>query len=62
VGNESAKIANTNPDPLTYAEAVSCPNRAQWRAACAEEIKQFVCQNIFNMVPKPEGRKVVNCK
>ena len=62
VGNESAKVANIDPDPLTYAEAMSRSDGAQWRAACAEEMKQFVHQNIFDMVPKPEGRKVVNCK
>ena len=62
VGNKSAKVANINPDPLTYTEAMSHPDRAQWRAVCAEEIKQFVCQNIFNMVSKPEGHKVVDCK
>ena len=62
MGNESAKVANIDLDPLTYAEAMSCSNRAQWRTACAEEMEQFVCQNIFNIVPKPEGCKVVDCK
>ena len=62
VGNESAKVANIDPDPLTYAEAMFHPDGAQWRAACTEEIEQFVCQNIFDMVPKPESCKVVNCK
>ena len=62
VGNESAKVANIDPDPLTYAEAMSRSDRAQWRAACAEEMEQFVHQNIFDMVPKPEGHKVVDYK
>ena len=62
MGNKSAKVANIDPDLLTYAEAMSRSDRAQWRAACAEEMEQFVCQNIFDMVSKPEGRKVVNCK
>ena len=62
VGNESAKVANIDPDPLTYAEAMSRSDGAQWRAACAEEMEQFVHQNIFDMVPKPEGHKVVDCK
>jgi len=62
VGDKSAKVANIDPDPLIYAEAMSHPDGAQWRAACIKEIEQFVCQNIFNMVPKPEGYKVVNCK
>ena len=62
MGNESAKVVNINPDPLTYAEAMSYSDGAQWRAACAEEIEQFVHQNIFDMVPKPESRKVVDCK
>jgi len=42
VGNKLAKIAKINLDPFTYTEAVSCPNKAQWRVACAEEIEQFV--------------------
>jgi len=29
VGNESAKVANIDLDPLTYAEAVSCPDGTQ---------------------------------
>jgi len=29
VGNESAKVANIDLDPLIYAEAVSCPKGAQ---------------------------------
>ena len=62
VGNESAKVANINLDPLIYAEAVSHPDEAQWKAACTEEMEQFISQNIFDMVPKPEGRKVVDCK
>ena len=62
VGDESAKVANIDPDLLTYAEAVSYPNGAQWRAACTEKIEQFICQNIFDMVSKPEDHKVVHCK
>jgi len=62
VGDKSTKIVNINPDPLTYAKAISHSDRAQWRAACVEEIEQFVCQNIFDMVPKPEDYKVVDCK
>ena len=62
VGDESAKVANIDPDPLTYTEAMSYPDRAQWKAACTEEMEQFICQNIFDMVSKPEGCKVVNCK
>ena len=62
VNDESAKVANIDPDPLTYVEAMSRSDRAQWRAACTEEIEQFVHQNIFDMVPKPKGHKVVDCK
>jgi len=62
VGDESAKVANIDLDLLTYAEAVSHPDRTQWRVACTEEMEQFVCQNIFDMVSKHEGYKVVNCK
>ena len=43
VGNKLAKVANIDPDLLTYAEAMSRLDRAQWRAACAKKIEQFVC-------------------
>ena len=62
VENESAKVANINLDLLTYAEAISHPDRAQWRAACAEEIEQFIHKNIFDIVSKLECHKVVDCK
>jgi len=39
VGNKSAKVANIDPDPLTYAEAMFRSDGAQWRAACAEEME-----------------------
>ena len=39
VGDKLAKIANINLDLLIYAETMSCPDRAQWRAACAEELE-----------------------
>jgi len=42
VGNKLAKVANIDPDPLTYAEAMSRPDKAQWRVACIEEIEQFI--------------------
>jgi len=62
VGDKSVKVVNIDPDLLTYTEAMSCPDKAQWRAACTEEMEQFVYQNIFDMVPKPKGYKVVDCK
>ena len=62
VENESVKVANINLDLLIYAEVISHPDRAQWRATCAKEMEQFIHQNIFNIVPKPEYHKVVDCK
>jgi len=62
VGDKSVKVANIDLNPLIYVEAMSHSDRTQWRAAYAEEMEQFICQNIFNIVPKPKGHKVVNCK
>jgi len=29
---------------------------------CAEELKEFVRQNLFSTVPRPIGQKVIGCK
>ena len=39
VGDKSAKVANINPDSLTYVKTMSHTDEAQWRAACTEEME-----------------------
>jgi len=49
-------------DPTTYEEAMSRGNARHWKRACAEELNEFVRQNLFSTVPRPIGRKVIGCK
>jgi len=49
-------------DPVTYEEAMLGSDAIYWKKACAEELEEFVRQNLFITVPRPAGRKVVGCK
>jgi len=49
-------------DPTTYKEAMSRGDARHWKRACAEELEEFVRQNLFSTVPRPIGRKVIGCK
>ena len=57
--NKAIKILK---DPTTYKEAMSRGDTRHWKRACAEELEEFVRQNLFSTVPRPIGRKVIGCK
>ncbi|TFY76618.1 hypothetical protein EWM64_g7394 [Hericium alpestre] len=49
-----------NGDPLTYKEAMSRPDAAEWLAACNEELHFFKQMGVYEEVDRPRDRKVVN--
>jgi len=49
-------------DPVTYEEAMLRNNAVYWKKACAEELKAFIKQELFSIVPKPVEHKVIECK
>ena len=61
---ERAEVAQseTTVDPRTYAEAMSHPDAVQWEMACADEMHAFEHMGVYEVVPRPEGRKVVGSK
>ncbi|KAJ3557078.1 hypothetical protein NM688_g1664 [Phlebia brevispora] len=54
--------ASLDEAPLTYEEAMSRPDAAQWKLACIAEMEAFVKAKLFDAVLKPDARKVVDCK
>jgi hypothetical protein len=49
-------------EPKTYTEAMTRPDVAMWEATCEEEQKSFEAMEVFEVVPRPECKKVVGSK
>jgi hypothetical protein len=62
--SERASVAriDTLPDPKTYAEAMAHPDADMWDAACEEEKRSFEVMGVYDVVPRPENRKVLGSK
>jgi hypothetical protein len=48
--------------PQTVEEALNGQNGKKWEMAMQEEYDSFVINNIWSLVPLPEGRKPISCK
>ena len=60
--NETENSALTMTNPTSYQDAMSRADAMHWKRTCAEEIEEFVRQNLFSTVDKPTGRKAMRCK
>ena len=59
---EWASIAETNPDPRTYKQAVSSAESSRWKAAMTEEYNSLTSHQTWELVDLPEGKNLVGCK
>jgi hypothetical protein len=61
---EHATVAQdvTMSDPRTYAQAMARPDAAEWELACDDERRAFERMGVYEVVPRPKGRKVVGSK
>jgi len=59
---EHASVARTDKatEPKTWADALARPEL--WEAACQEERQLFGAMGVYEVVPRPEGRKVIGSK
>ncbi|KAL1488506.1 hypothetical protein ABEB36_014972 [Hypothenemus hampei] len=48
--------------PQTYEEAISGPEKAEWRKAIKEEFDALISNETWKMVPKPENKNLVDSK
>lgn len=55
-------MANHEPEPKTYDEAIKGDDKDKWFDAMQEEIKAMRTNNTWDIVPLPEGRKAVGSK
>lgn len=62
---EEAYSVGTMPEavePRNLKEALSCEERAEWRAAMVSELKSHAENGTWELVDLPAGRKVVGCR
>lgn len=61
--DESAMINILDlPEPKSYSEAKSSTHWDRWKGAFEDEIKSLEENNVWDVVPRPKGRKVINGK
>lgn len=62
--DEHARVAKANSagDPRTYADAMACPDAAEWELACENEKRAFEQMGVYEIVPRPTNRKVVGSR
>lgn len=49
-------------DPETLHEALSAPDKEEWKAAIQSELDSLKASNTWELVPRPKDRKVIKCK
>jgi hypothetical protein len=61
---ELARVAKADnaSDPRTYAEAMRRPDAAEWEIACDAEKHAFEHMGVYEVVPRPKGRKIIGSK
>ena len=50
------------PEPRTYKEAEHSPHWPEWKKAFEDEMSSFHENDVWQVVPRPEGRKIVSGK
>ena len=58
LGN-SAKIIS---EPTTVEEALSCPDKKNWKEAMEDEFQSLQANQVWDLVAPPKNCKVINCK
>lgn len=54
--------AHSEVEPVTFEEAMSCPERDAWVAAMESELESHRINGTWELVPLPKGRKLVGCR
>lgn len=54
--------ASKKNDPETLEEALTSTDSEKWKVAMGEELENLERNGTWNIVPRPNGRKVVKCK
>ena len=60
--DEAVKLACDSESPKSYSEAMNHPHRNSWKSAMADEMKSLKVNDVWDLVPRPAGRKVIGSK
>ncbi|MFO0359371.1 MAG: reverse transcriptase domain-containing protein, partial [Flavobacteriales bacterium] len=61
--SQQCNVAHTESnEPSTFSSAVQGADAAQWKEAMDKELSSLVCNNTWNLVPLPPGRKPIQTR
>ena len=55
-------IGVMDEDPVTVRQALDCSNSEKWINAMQDELKSMKDNDVWDLVPLPEGKKPIGCK
>ena len=61
IGEQDYDIGSVT-DPITYEEAVSCPQSELWLDAMRDEIQSMRHNGVWELIELPEGQRPIGCK
>ena len=61
IGEQDYDIGSVT-DPITYEEAVSCPQSELWLDAMRDEIQSMRYNGVWELIELPEGHRPIGCK
>ena len=61
IGEQDYDIGSVT-DPITYEEAVSCPQSELWLDAMRDEIQSMRHNGVWDLIELPEGQRPIGCK
>ena len=61
IGEQDYNIGSVT-DPITYAEAISCPQSELWLDAMRDEIQSMRHNGVWELIELPEGHRPIGCK
>ena len=61
IGEQDYDIGSVT-DPITYEEAVSCPQSELWLDAMRDEIQSMRHNGVWELIELPEGNRPIGCK
>ena len=60
--DEYLAVAKDCESPKSYSEVMSHPNKSRWQSAMEDEMKSLKANDVWDLVPRPDARKVIGCK
>jgi len=62
IAYEVAYSSTFAAEPLSYSEALRCPDAEQWKQAALEELNAHSTNGTWELLPRPKGEKIIGSK